>query len=92
MRAVAQVEDDHVVRLRALEGQTAPEVLGEQLRVLVRRDGRAQHHMADVLLDAGQDLGDKLQAITVWAQGWFRDPPAPAGSNLSDGLVFQVGP
>jgi hypothetical protein len=29
---------------------------------------------------------------TVWAQGWFRDPPAPKGTNLSDALVFQVLP
>ncbi len=28
---------------------------------------------------------------TLWAQGWFRDPPAPKTTNLSDGLavVFQ---
>jgi hypothetical protein len=24
----------------------------------------------------------------VWAQSWFRDPPSPATSNLSDGLFF----
>jgi hypothetical protein len=29
---------------------------------------------------------------TIWAQGWFRDPLAPRGSNLSDGLVFVAGP
>jgi hypothetical protein len=29
---------------------------------------------------------------TVWIQGWFRDPPAPGGSNLSDGLLFVVSP
>jgi hypothetical protein len=29
---------------------------------------------------------------TVWAQAWFRDPPAPKTTNLSDALVFQVGP
>jgi hypothetical protein len=29
---------------------------------------------------------------TVWAQGWFRDPPAPKTTNLSDGLVFSVLP
>jgi hypothetical protein len=29
---------------------------------------------------------------TVWAQAWFRDPPAPKTTNLSDGLVFVVGP
>jgi hypothetical protein len=28
----------------------------------------------------------------VWAQAWFRDPPAPKTTNLSDGLVFLVGP
>jgi hypothetical protein len=29
---------------------------------------------------------------TVWAQGWFRDPPAPKTTNLSDALVFSVLP
>jgi hypothetical protein len=29
---------------------------------------------------------------TVWAQGWFRDPPAPKTTNLSDGLQFVVCP
>jgi hypothetical protein len=29
---------------------------------------------------------------TVWAQGWFRDPPAPKTTNLSNGLVFVVAP
>ncbi len=29
---------------------------------------------------------------TVWAQAWFRDPPAPKTTNLSDGLVFLVAP
>jgi hypothetical protein len=28
----------------------------------------------------------------VHAQGWFRDPPAPKTTNLSDGLSFFVGP
>ena len=29
---------------------------------------------------------------TVWAQAWFRDPPAPKTTNLSNGLVFLVTP
>ena len=29
---------------------------------------------------------------TVWAQAWFRDPPAPKTTNLSDGLSFTVCP
>jgi hypothetical protein len=29
---------------------------------------------------------------TVWAQAWFRDPPAPRTTNLSDGLSFVVCP
>ena len=29
---------------------------------------------------------------TVWIQGWFRDPLASKGTNLSDGLVFSVLP
>jgi hypothetical protein len=29
---------------------------------------------------------------TVWSQAWFRDPAAPKTTNLSNGLVFQVGP
>jgi hypothetical protein len=38
-------------------------------------------------------LGQPFAAgATVWAQGWFRDPPAPKGTNLSDGLVFQLLP
>lgn len=38
---------------------------------------------------AGQS---ELSGATVWAQAWFRDPPAPLGSNFSDGLVFTVAP
>ena len=30
--------------------------------------------------------------VTVWAQGWFRDPPAPKTTSLSNGLVFVVQP
>jgi hypothetical protein len=38
-------------------------------------------------------LGQPFAAgATVWAQGWFRDPPAPKSTNLSDGLVFQLLP
>ena len=33
-----------------------------------------------------------IRGETVWAQGWFRDPPAPKTSALSDGMVFAVGP
>jgi hypothetical protein len=29
---------------------------------------------------------------TVWAQAWFRDPPAPKTTNLSNGLMFTVHP
>jgi len=29
---------------------------------------------------------------TIWAQAWFRDPPAPKTTNLSDGLEFQLAP
>ena len=29
---------------------------------------------------------------TVWLQAWFRDPPSPKTSALSNGLVFAVGP
>jgi hypothetical protein len=29
---------------------------------------------------------------TVWAQAWFRDPPAPGGVNLSNGIWFEVCP
>jgi hypothetical protein len=29
---------------------------------------------------------------TVWAQGWFRDPPAPKGTHLSNGLRFTITP
>jgi hypothetical protein len=28
----------------------------------------------------------------VWMQAWFRDPPAPATTNLSNGLTFAVCP
>jgi hypothetical protein len=38
-------------------------------------------------------LGQPFAAgATVWAQGWFRDPPAPKSTNLSDALVFQLLP
>ena len=29
---------------------------------------------------------------TVWAQAWFRDPPSPKTTHLSDGLEFVVCP
>jgi choice-of-anchor B domain-containing protein len=29
---------------------------------------------------------------TVWAQTWYRDPPSPNTTSLSDGLRFTVGP
>jgi hypothetical protein len=29
---------------------------------------------------------------TIWAQAWFRDPPAPKTTNLSDALVFTLAP
>jgi hypothetical protein len=29
---------------------------------------------------------------TVWAQGWFRDPPSPKTTNLSNALQFTVQP
>jgi hypothetical protein len=29
---------------------------------------------------------------TVWSQAWFRDPPAPKGTSLSDGLSFIIAP
>jgi hypothetical protein len=29
---------------------------------------------------------------TVWAQGWFRDPPSSKTTALSNGLVFAVAP
>jgi hypothetical protein len=29
---------------------------------------------------------------SVWAQGWFRDPPSPKTTNLSNALVFTVAP
>lgn len=29
---------------------------------------------------------------TVWAQGWFRDPPSTKTTALSNGLVFSVAP
>jgi Tol biopolymer transport system component len=29
---------------------------------------------------------------TVWAQGWFRDPPAQKTTSLSNGLIFTVAP
>ena len=38
-------------------------------------------------------LGQPFTGVeTVWVQGLFRDPPAPKGTNLSDGLVFSVLP
>jgi hypothetical protein len=38
-------------------------------------------------------LGDPFSiGQHVFAQGWFRDPPAPKTTNLSNGLDFVVGP
>lgn len=38
-------------------------------------------------------LGQPFSAgNSVWAQGWFRDPPAPKTTNLSDGLAFTLCP
>ncbi|MCK6448914.1 MAG: calcium-binding protein [Planctomycetes bacterium] len=38
-------------------------------------------------------LGAPFTAGLVgWAQLWYRDPPAPGGSNLSAGVWFEVGP
>lgn len=38
-------------------------------------------------------LGQPLMGgEVVWAQGWFRDPPAAKTTNLSSGLEFQVLP
>jgi hypothetical protein len=38
-------------------------------------------------------LGNPFTAgHNVFAQGWFRDPPAVRSTNLSDGLQFAVGP
>jgi hypothetical protein len=28
----------------------------------------------------------------VYAQGWFRDPPAPKTTSLSNGLIFMLCP
>jgi len=33
-----------------------------------------------------------LGGETVWAQGWFRDPPSAKTTGLSNGLVFAVAP
>jgi hypothetical protein len=33
-----------------------------------------------------------LRGETVWAQGWFRDPPGLKTTKLSNGLVFAIGP
>jgi hypothetical protein len=38
-------------------------------------------------------LGHPLQpGQTFYAQAWFRDPPAPSGSNLSDAIVWGLCP
>lgn len=38
-------------------------------------------------------LGQPFSAgQTVWAQAWYRDPPAPKTTNLSDGLSFTLAP
>ena len=38
-------------------------------------------------------LGQPFQAgTTVYAQAWFRDPPAPKTTNLSDALQFVTLP
>lgn len=38
-------------------------------------------------------LGQPWTAVgTVWMQAWFRDPPSPKGTSLSDALTFDVCP
>lgn len=38
-------------------------------------------------------LGNPFSAgDTVWAQSWFRDPPSPKTTSLSNALRFSVGP
>jgi hypothetical protein len=38
-------------------------------------------------------LGQPFNNVTTaWAQAWFRDPPAPKGTHLSDALRFDVCP
>jgi hypothetical protein len=38
-------------------------------------------------------LGQPFAAVTtVWAQAWYRDPPAPGGTQLSDAVRFDVCP
>lgn len=45
---------------------------------------RASHPSA-----LGQPFGG---GETVWAQAWFRDPPAPKSTNLSNAVRFSVAP
>jgi hypothetical protein len=38
-------------------------------------------------------LGVPLNAgASIWAQAWFRDPPAPGTTNLSDGVRWTMCP
>jgi hypothetical protein len=50
-------------------------------------DWNAFQTMYPAALGNPWNAGDK-----VWVQGWFRDPPAPKTTNLSDGLELTYVP
>jgi hypothetical protein len=56
-------------------------------------DGAMQIDWLDYVATHPGALGAPFSAGTrVWAQLYFRDPPAPKTTNLSDGLTFLVCP
>jgi Tol biopolymer transport system component len=56
-------------------------------------DGAVQIDWLDYVATHPGSLGVPFSAGTqVWAQLYFRDPPAPKTTNLSDGLTFVISP
>jgi hypothetical protein len=56
-------------------------------------DGALSIDWLDYLATHPGALGNPFSAgAGVWAQAWFRDPPAPGTTNLSDGLTWTMCP
>jgi hypothetical protein len=56
-------------------------------------DGAMTLDFNDYIFTTPGALGTPFSAgDTVWAQAWFRDPPSPKTTHLSNGLEFRVGP
>ncbi len=55
--------------------------------------GRRSFASVFVLANSPGVLGQPFSAgDTIWVQAWFRDPPSPKTTNLSNGLEFTLQP